>query len=136
MRKRGTGRVQTNGYVQITINGKSRLAHHLEWEKHNGPIPKGMQIHHINGDKRDNRIANLQLVDPVEHGREHSGAELRDGIWWKPCTRCGELKPRTREHFYFVAGTDYTKSGQCKRCHAAGCRERAEKVRRMRAAAT
>jgi hypothetical protein len=133
MRKRGTGRITTHGYVQITINGKSRLAHHLAWEKHNGPIPKGMQVHHINEDRQDNRIENLKLVDPKVHGRIHSGCELRDGVWWKPCTRCGVLKPRTREQYYFVPGTDYTKIGICKPCHALDCKARVERVRKLRA---
>ena len=136
MRKKGTGRINTNGYVQITANGRSRLAHHLEWERHNGPVPAGMQVHHKDEDRQNNSIENLELVDSVTHGRLHSGCELRDGVWWKPCTRCGVLKPRTTEHFYFVPGTDYTKLGTCRPCHYIKCRERIETVRRLRQATT
>lgn len=42
------------------------------WEQHNGKIPKGMFIHHINGNSKDNRIENLQRVTRKEHGAIHS----------------------------------------------------------------
>lgn len=50
------------GYVLVGLNGKKIMAHRIIWEMHNGPIPKGMFIDHINGIKDDNRIENLQLV--------------------------------------------------------------------------
>ena len=56
------------GYVQFSVlmNGH-KLEHRYVWEKHNGKIPKGMQIHHINNIKTDNRIENLALVSNREN---------------------------------------------------------------------
>src|SRR5690554_1482515 len=50
-----------NGYLGIGIDGKNYYAHRLAWIYVHGEIPEGMHIDHINGDKRDNRIANLRV---------------------------------------------------------------------------
>lgn len=39
------------------------------WEAHNGPVPKGMCIDHINGDIHDNRIENLRLATVAQNIR-------------------------------------------------------------------
>lgn len=49
----------------------SRSMHRTVWEHHNGPIPDGFNIHHINHERGDNRIENLELVDAREHARRH-----------------------------------------------------------------
>lgn len=41
------------------------------WEQAHGPIPDGMQVHHINGDASDDRLSNLQLVTNSEHQAIH-----------------------------------------------------------------
>lgn len=56
----------TSGYPYFTafINGKHRgfLIHRLVYETFIGPIPEGMQVNHINEDKTDNRLENLNLM--------------------------------------------------------------------------
>jgi hypothetical protein len=55
-----------------TKNEYNRSEHRKIWEKHHGKIPKGHFVHHINGDKLDNRIENLILVSRKTHGQLHS----------------------------------------------------------------
>lgn len=86
------GWLDKDGYVRM-MNGKGTiLEHRYVWLQYNGPVPKGMHIHHINGIRTDNRIENLMVIDESTHYKIHAGYQLIDGVWWKKCCECGELK--------------------------------------------
>ena len=59
------------GYFGATTGRRSFL-HRDVWEHHNGPIPDGFDIHHIDHDKWNNAVENLMLVSKDEHTRMHS----------------------------------------------------------------
>lgn len=46
--------------------------HRYVWEKFNGEIPEGFEIHHIDGDKDNNDISNLIIMEKRWHARLHS----------------------------------------------------------------
>lgn len=57
-------------YIQVT----GGMEHRVIWEKHHGKVPEGYCIHHKDGNKKNNRIENLECLSRKEHGKKH----------WKP----------------------------------------------------
>jgi hypothetical protein len=104
------------GYLRYAKDneGKLRFEHCIVWEKHNGKIPLGMQIHHVDFDKTNNSIENLLLVTPTEHKRYHSDCILRHGKWFKRCKCCGEYKEANDDYWYYSRG--WINGKLCKKC--------------------
>lgn len=50
------------GYNHVYCAGRSMLAHRIVWLFANGPIPDGHVINHRDGNRRNNRLANLEAV--------------------------------------------------------------------------
>lgn len=50
---------------------KGKRLHRAVWEYHNGEIPKGYHIHHIDGNRSNNSIENLTLMKSTEHMSQH-----------------------------------------------------------------
>ena len=55
------------GAYPCMSNFKNRLCHHLVWETFVGPRTPGMEIDHLNGDKLNWSLDNLQEVTPAEN---------------------------------------------------------------------
>ena len=55
-----------SAYPRMTHFG-ARLCHHLIWETFVAPRTPGMEIDHINGNKMDWSLANLEEVTPTEN---------------------------------------------------------------------
>lgn len=63
---------KTGYYLSGPINHKRYRLHRYIYEKYNGPIPKGYDIHHIDHNKDNNEIENLQLLSSTKHKSIHA----------------------------------------------------------------
>lgn len=64
---------KTGYYLSSQKIGKTRIRlHRYIWQKYNGEIPKGFDIHHIDKNKDNNDISNLQLLTITEHQKIHA----------------------------------------------------------------
>lgn len=70
-----------NGYLHFSQSegaGKPNqtLVHRFVWEYFNGPIPEGLVVDHIDGDRCNNSLHNLQLLSPKDNVRKSESAKL------------------------------------------------------------
>lgn len=56
------GTIKSNGYLHFAVDFKKYLAHRLAWLYVRGSMPDG-DIDHMDGDRKNNAIANLRCVD-------------------------------------------------------------------------
>lgn len=61
------GSCNIEGYLNVNINGKLKRRHRFVYECWRGIIPDGLQIDHVDGDKANNKLDNLQALTPQEH---------------------------------------------------------------------
>ena len=75
----GSGWVDNNGYKRLTINGATVLEHRWVMEQHLGrALWSDENVHHINGDRQDNRLENLELWSTSQP----SGQRVADKVAW------------------------------------------------------
>jgi DNA-binding transcriptional ArsR family regulator len=65
--------LKPNGYYEYTTgNNKGRGVHRVLMEEKLGiKLNKTEHVHHINGDKKDNRLENLEVLSIEEHMKHH-----------------------------------------------------------------
>lgn len=85
-------------YVQTTINYRPMMIHRLlMMYKIKGLIPEKHAVHHINGNPRDNRIENLQIIHKAEHASFHTKGRKLSEAHKKAIGDASRGKPRSDE---------------------------------------
>lgn len=82
-RGRKAGSVGADGYTRLFVRNVRYPAHRLAWLASYGNLPVG-EIDHINGQRSDNRIANLRLVNRSQNHQNRKGvrgAAMDSGRW-------------------------------------------------------
>lgn len=74
--KKKNPNINKNGYMTIGFNGKSVYLHRVVAEAFYGA--SDMQVDHVNGDKQDNSIENLEYVTAKENSSRANGVPV---IW-------------------------------------------------------
>ena len=75
-------------YPGRKYRGRYCYEHHLVWWRHYGSILRNNDvIHHINGNRRDNHIENLELVSRTAHSSGHRKGTPMVSL---SCAYCGE----------------------------------------------
>jgi hypothetical protein len=69
---RGRFRVYRPDYPRAYALGYALRAHVHWWLQYGAVHPLGTNLHHLNGDKLDDRIENLAMLKHAEHSKEHN----------------------------------------------------------------
>jgi len=84
-----TIKIGKRGYRLIYVPTRGWVKeHHYIWEQHNGPVPKGMCIHHIDQNKLNNKIENLRLMTISDHHKLHYAERIINEL--------GQFKPKDK----------------------------------------
>lgn len=115
----------TGYYLNSTLR---KRMHRYVWEFYNKEIPNGYEIHHIDRDKSNNDISNLELMKSESHKALHSKER---GVKNVKSGHLDSIRPMTKEWHQSEKGRDWhrkhyqrtkdkiheKKEFECENCH-------------------
>lgn len=106
----------SNGYRLIWVKGRRILEHRHVMEQYLGrPLTPNENVHHRDGNKANNAIANLEVMTARNHTLIHCNSIRTETH--KECSHCHEIKPRTE----FYQRRSRPASADPHRCECKAC---------------
>lgn len=85
------------------IDDRYALGHHVAWWKETGKVPAEDEVvHHKNGNPKDNRFDNLELMSRHEHDCLHASQQKRTVVKFV-CPSCGSEFTRRKTQTHLVS---------------------------------
>jgi hypothetical protein len=89
------GSVRKDGYLEVSFKGNRERVHRVIWKMHNGEIPKGYVIDHIDGNPSNNLIDNLRCIPKGVNQNNRKNLKKahffkRTGKWYSSIRRDGK----------------------------------------------
>lgn len=114
--------ISKNGYIFIykpehpnsNSKGYIRLHRYIMSEHIGRPLREWERVHHINGDKTDNRLENLQLMTNTEHDRLTRNP---NPVHEKICYLCGRDEPYVNKKGFECWRYDRDNKVLCEWCY-------------------
>ena len=110
--------INSRGYGQFKMDGRSWQAHRIAYELQVGPIPDGLQIDHLCRVRACVNPDHLEAVSQEENIRRGEGVAVANAIK----THCPQGHPYDEANTYIYHG-----ARQCRACSAARDRRRTQR---------
>lgn len=78
--------------------------HRYVWEYYNGKIPNGYEVHHIDFNKENNSISNLELLTKEEHKKLHADTLTEEQREWRHNNMIKTAQPAAKQWHKSVTG--------------------------------
>jgi hypothetical protein len=138
IKPRGAGCIDRSGYKKIGVGGAVRWEHIVVAEKaHGGELPKGAVVHHVNGNRADNRNENLVICqDATYHALLHIRKSAIDACGnpdFRKCDICKRYDEPNKMLSWFSKPNSATPNYRHRECNKAKSRETNERIRKRKA---